>query len=92
MSAATLAIRTNPANANYNVKVGAFPDRFTAWCGDNGIPVRVFCNMDGDGFNFIIMEFQELAHARRFMDRFGINGEGRLWAEGVDGGHYPMQD
>lgn len=78
---------------NYNVRVYNPDAGHRQWCQDRDIPIALFINYDGGGYNFHIFEFQALEHATAFMAAFEIQGERRLWAEDENGKHYdPLAD
>jgi hypothetical protein len=69
---------------NYNVKYRSSLEAVTKWRDEANIPVRVFENFDGGGFNFYICEFDTLADAERFRQDFKLTGD-PLWGEDAEG-------
>ena len=73
---------------NYNVKYRSSLEEVRKWRDEANIPVRVFENFDGGGFNFYICEFDTLADAERFRQDFKLTGD-PLWGEDAAGkSHY----
>lgn len=75
---------TTPKDVNYNVRFTFAKEEQRRWCEDQAIPVEVFVSYDGGGYNCHIFEFQQLDHAKAFMEQFGIAGKRSLWAEDED--------
>jgi len=66
---------------NHNVRVYTELREGRDWCQEQEVPVRVFTNFDGGGFNFYIFEFQLLEDARAFAKHLDIRGERSIWIE-----------
>ncbi len=69
---------------NYNVKYRSSVEAAKKWGNETHIPVRVFENFDGGGFNYYICEFDTLAAAERFQQDFKLKGD-PVWGEDADG-------
>lgn len=55
-----------------NVRMSFLGQHHRSWCRDRGIPVEFFETFDGGGYNFHILEFQNIQDANAFMSHFGI--------------------
>ena len=74
---------------NYNVRYHDRPAQAFEWAKGKDIPLKMFQNYDGGGFNFYICEFATLESAQLFRNDFAISGARSLWAEHTDGSiHY----
>lgn len=83
---------TSPASmgyVNYNVRYTGNLEDVLEWSRAMTVPVKIFENFDGGGFNFYIFEFGDLEDAEFFCNDFQIKGDRTLWAEDSQGGiHY----
>jgi hypothetical protein len=74
---------------NYNVRYRDRMEAVYAWRETTQIPVKVFENFDGGGFNYYICEFETLGDAEAFRTHFKIQGDKTLWGEDAQGNvHY----
>lgn len=74
---------------NYNAKTYRSPREIFQWSEATGIPLKVYENFDGGGWNFNIVEFLDRAELDRFRQEFDVFD--RAWIEIENGRHQDIE-